>query len=261
VVELVELRVRDLFSISLVLGVMVGTMTFFIHMFASGIDVTLLYFSLRLSLTTGGATSVIVLVYTTMRYIERKRKQATQQETVPIEERLRAQLMDVEDDASRLEWAKDSRWTCNSHVRVERGTLTVDLHDLNIPLATTVMKRIMAGREFLGRVRIVTGRGAHSKTIPKLRPLALELFRNAERDLDWQVIQKRAYITLRPLGKAPSVKQWLFRFIVLGGPITVVLAFSFRDLAGEGAYQQGMMVGAGLGVVLSALLSSYRDRA
>ncbi len=256
-----ELRVRDLFTISLVLGVMVATMTFFMYMFASGIDVTLLEFSLRLSLTTGGATSLIVLVYTSMRYIERMRKLATKQLEVPIEERLRAQLMDVEDAAADLPWAQDSAWTCNTHVRVDRGTLTVDLHDLNVPLAEKVMLRIMAGREFLGRVRVVTGRGAHSKTIPKLRPLALELFRNVERDLDWQMIQKRAYITLRPLGKVPTVKQWLFRFIVLGGPITVVLAFSFRDLAGEGAHQQGIWVGIGLGLVLSALLSSYRDRA
>ena len=35
-----ELRVRDLFSLSGVLGLMVGTMSFFMYIFANGMDVS-----------------------------------------------------------------------------------------------------------------------------------------------------------------------------------------------------------------------------
>ena len=35
-----ELRVRDLFTLSTVLGLMIGTMSFFMHIFANGMDVS-----------------------------------------------------------------------------------------------------------------------------------------------------------------------------------------------------------------------------
>ena len=47
---MVELRVKDVFILSAVLGTMVGTMTFFMHIFATGINVDDLGKSLRLSL-------------------------------------------------------------------------------------------------------------------------------------------------------------------------------------------------------------------
>ena len=90
--------------------------------------------------------------------------------------------------------------------------------------------------------------------------MVIERLRQVCSSLNWELLLKQGSVTLRPIGNAPTVGKWLLRFIFLGTPITVAFAFAFRDLAGEGAYDQGRQVGIILGVVLSALLASYRER-
>ena len=91
-------------------------------------------------------------------------------------------------------------------------------------------------------------------------PMVIERLRQIERELDWELLLKKGSVTLRPVGKAPTLARWLFRFIFLGGPITIAFAFSFRDLAGDGARSQGIQVGIVLGILLSGMLASYRER-
>jgi len=138
--------------------------------------------------------------------------------------------------------------------------LTVDLHDLDLKQARAVVEHIIASRDWLGRIRIVTGRGLHSKGVPKIRPMTIERLRQVSSELNWEVLLKQGSLTLRPIGDAPTFTKWLLRFVFLGGPITVAFAFAFRDLAGEGAYDQGLRVGVVLGILLSGLLASYRER-
>ena len=71
-----ELRVRDLFSLSGVLGLMVGTMSFFMYIFANGMDVSNLDRALETGAIAGGVTTVVFLCYTSVRYVERNRKMA-----------------------------------------------------------------------------------------------------------------------------------------------------------------------------------------
>ena len=42
--------------------------------------------------------------------------------------------------------------------------------------------------------------------------------------------------------------------------MTGAMALAFRDLAGSGMEEQGMMFGGASGLLMTALLSSYRDR-
>ena len=73
---MVELRAKDVVILSAVLGTMVGTMTFFMHIFATGINVDDLGKSLRIGIITGIATTVVILSYTSVRYVERQRRMA-----------------------------------------------------------------------------------------------------------------------------------------------------------------------------------------
>ena len=255
-----ELRVRDLFSLSTVLGLMVGTMAFFMHIFANGMDVTNLDESLRVGGMVGISTIVVILSYTSVRYVERSRRLSEVTVNVDPLDRLQMLLHPIEEAATSLPWADDSPWTIASHVRRDRGVLTVDLHDLDLKQSKAVVEHIVESRDWLGRIRIVTGRGLHSKSVPKIRPMAIERFRQVSSDLNWELLLKQGSLTLRPIGEPPSFTKWLFRFIFLGGPITVAFAFAFRDLAGEGAYDQGWRVGIVLGILLSGLLASYRER-
>ena len=255
-----ELRVRDLFTLSAVLGLMIGTMSFFMFIFANGMDVSHLDRALEVGAIVGSVTAFVFLCYTSVRYVERNRRLAEAAVEIDPLDRLQALLQSVEESSSTLPWAEERPWLISTHVRRDRGVLTVDLHDLDVKQSRFVVDQIIASREWIGRVRIITGRGLNSKTIPKLRPMVIERLRGVIRELNWELLMKKGSVTLRPIGEAPTVRKWVLRFVFLGGPITFAFALAFRDLAGEGAYDQGLRVGIILGMLLSGLLASYRER-
>ncbi len=255
-----ELRVRDLFSLSAVLGLMIGTMSFFMYIFANGMDVSNLDRALDVGAIVGSVTAFAFLCYTSVRYVERKRKLAEAAVEIDPLDRLQARLQSVEESSSSLPWTEESPWMISTHVRRDRGVITVDLHDLDVKQSRIVVDHIIASREWIGRVRIITGRGLNSKTIPKIRPMVIERLRSVTRGLNWELLMKKGSVTLRPIGEAPTLRKWFLRFVFLGSPITIAFAFAFRDLAGEGSYDQGFRVGIILGVLLSGLLASYRER-
>ena len=239
---------------------MIGTMSFFMYIFANGMDVSNLNRALEVGGIAGGVTAIVLLCYTSVRYVERNRKLAEAAVEIDPLDRLQARLQSVEESSSSLPWAEERPWLISTHVRRDRGVMTVDLHDLDVKQSRYVVDQIIASREWVGRVRIITGRGLKSKTVPKIRPMVIDRLRGVTRELNWELLMKKGSVTLRPIGEAPTFRKWLVRFVFLGGPITVAFAFSFRDLAGEGAYDQGLRVGIVLGMLLSGLLASYRER-
>jgi hypothetical protein len=89
-------------------------------------------------------------------------------------ERLQALLSEIEKPASQLRWARENpaaAWKVQSHTTVERGVVTIDLHDLGQNLARRVLRICEEAGPDLesGAVRFVTGRGNHSATGPVLR--------------------------------------------------------------------------------------------
>lgn len=87
---------------------------------------------------------------------------------------LRDRLLEIEKPASQLNWARENparAWKVNSHTTVERGVVTVDLHDLGRKLAQRIVQICEDQGSSLqtGAVRFVTGRGRHSVTGPVLR--------------------------------------------------------------------------------------------
>jgi len=89
-------------------------------------------------------------------------------------EQIRALLLEIEKPASQLRWAREnpaSAWRVTSHTTVERGVVTIDLHDLGQKLAQRILRICEKAGPSLesGAVRFVTGRGRHSATGPVLR--------------------------------------------------------------------------------------------
>jgi Smr domain len=81
---------------------------------------------------------------------------------------LRSALRPIEREARTLPWAGSpgdgDTWTTRDYVRVEAGLAVVDLHDLDRRLALDVVAVILSQRGDLGpKVRLITGRGLHSK--------------------------------------------------------------------------------------------------
>ena len=89
-------------------------------------------------------------------------------------EKLRTLLAEIEKPASLLQWARENpnrAWTVKTHTAIERGVVTVDLHDLGQKLSRRILSICeKAGPELhTGAVRFVTGRGRNSVTGPVLR--------------------------------------------------------------------------------------------
>ena len=103
--------------------------------------------------------------------------------------RLAGALADIEEAAKKLRWASERPWRVDSHVWVEGGVATIDLHDLNADLA----KRIVAlsadlGEELeSGAVRFITGWGRHSVGLPVLPGVVQGALVRLEAERGWRM--------------------------------------------------------------------------
>jgi hypothetical protein len=154
-------------------------------------------------------------------------------------------------------------WSVAEKIRRDRGVLVVDLHGLDAPSAAAVAERLVERRQDLKRVKIITGKSDQNSTSisdPGVRPAVLQRLRIDAERVNWQVIQKSSSVTLRPMGVAPTPRIWATRFAIFVIPMTTVMTLAFRDLAGSGLESQGMAFGAASGILVTSLVSSYRDR-
>jgi hypothetical protein len=256
---MVEVGVKDLVGISIALGVMVSTMASFLALFTIGLQGDLLE-AVRIGVTFGVSVTVITLLYGGWRLFEIKRGGGGNEEVDKVAF-IQDLLRPVEAHAAGLSWAAEKPWRVSTHIRTERGTLSVDLHDLDLAGSRRILDLVIMNRPEVGRIRLITGRGKHSLGEPTIRPMVNERLNLVATALDWQMIVKAGSVTLRPMGKRPTPKTWFLRFIVFVVPITASMALSFEDLAGSGAREQGFYFGIVAGIILTGLLASYRQRA
>ncbi len=73
-------------------------------------------------------------------------------------------LSRIEPKADKLPWASERPWRTDTHVWVESGVPTIDLHDLGPALAKAVVEIVSEhGSELkTGAACLITGRGRHS---------------------------------------------------------------------------------------------------
>ena len=252
-----DLNYRDAAWLGIVVGSMVAVMATFIAIFLSGLDSPEVMSSLR----SGLVAAVVVTTFAYYRLLETSRsgkdpKAIKEQEVM----RVRAILAPIGERDTI--WAKQS-WSVEEKVRRDRGVLVVDLHGLDAPSSAALTDRLLERRSDLGRLKLVTGRGESThpgSADPGIRPAVMQRLKVGAQSAEWQVIQKSSSVTLRPMGRAPTSKQWLGRFAVFVVPMTGAMTLAFRDLAGTGMESQGMTFGAAAGLLMTTLLSGYRDR-
>ena len=257
--DMVEVSFRDLFGISLVMGIMTTTMSTMLIFFYTGLEGNPSQ-SLKVGGLCGGSVSSLTLLYGGWRLIEMRRRYDKRREKVDSVAELREILSPIEAHAASLSWAGQSPWRTSTHIRSERGTLTLDLHDLDLAGARRALDLVIENRPLVGRIRLITGKGKKSRSRAVIRPMVSERLDKVAYALDWQILGKAGSITLRPMGKRPTVKKWTIRFLVFIVPFTVAMALSFEELAGSGAREQGRLFGAIAGVIMTGLLASYRER-
>jgi hypothetical protein len=256
-----DLNYRDAAWLGIVVGSMVAVMVTFIAIFVSGLDSPEVTSSLRSGLVAGFTTTVVVTTFAYYRLRETTRSgrdlgAIREQEVVKV----RAILAIIEERAPD---SGGGTWSVEEQVRRDRGVLVVDLHGLDAPSAAALTDRLLERRSDLGRLKLVTGRGEDTRpgsADPGIRPAVMQRLKVGAQSAEWQVIQKSSSVTLRPMGRAPTPKQWLVRFAIFVVPMTGAMTLAFRDLAGTGMEGQGMTFGAAAGLLMTALLSGYRDR-
>ena len=255
-----DISTKDAISISVVAGLMVGTMAVFISIFATGLEDPDILFSLRIGLITGSTASILILTFAIYRINEISSKGDLREEKRREEtDFLRAVLSPIEERIS----SDGNSWNVRQRIRRERGVLVVDLLGLDPPSAAAIGERLIDSRGGLRRVKIRTGiigKEYDSNYQPGVRNAIMQRLKIDAERVNWQVIQKSSSITLRPMGESPSLRLWVTRFGIFSIPVTLVMALAFRDLAGEGLEYQGLLFGASSGLVIAALAATYRDR-
>lgn len=68
----------------------------------------------------------------------------------------------IQEQARGLPWGDERPWRTRSHLRIEAGLPTIDLHDLDLRLALEVTRICLATGSTAGGLRLVTGRGRHN---------------------------------------------------------------------------------------------------
>lgn len=255
-----DISTKDAISISVVAGLMVGTMAVFISIFATGLDDPDILFSLKIGLITGSTASILILTFAIYRINEISSKGDSREERRREEiDFLRAVLSPIAERVS----SDGNSWNVVQRIRRERGVLVVDLLGLDPPTAAAIGERLIDSRGGLRRVKIrtgVIGKEYDSNYQPGVRNAIMQRLKIDAERVNWQVIQKSSSITLRPMGESPSLRLWVTRFGIFSIPVTLVMALAFRDLAGEGLEFQGLLFGASCGLVIAALAATYRDR-
>ncbi len=230
-------------------------MAFFLSLFAQGVDGANIQVGLRVAGTAAGAMFLLLVTYATVRHLG--------SDAPTVEEDPIAVLRTVLSPSESRAIALDSSWMTSTHIRDSRGTPVVDLHDLPFEAGAPLSDELLASRGRLGRVRIVVGRNrplAQGGVDPRLREMVIHRLRSKGPAVDWQTIIKPGSVTLRPMGKPPTLAIWMKRFLIGVVPIAGSFALSFRDLAGSTLAEQGFWFGLVAGLVVTALMASHRDR-
>ena len=127
----------------------------------------------------------------------------------------------------------------------------------------SVVESLVDNRTRLGRLRLVIGREdswESEVSTPNIRPAVLQRLKIDAERAQWQIIQSKSTVVLRPTGTPPTRGKVLLR-LTLYGPIMVPsMFFAFRDLAGTEGEVAGGTFGILMGVLLTALMASHRDR-
>lgn len=254
------LSYREMFSLSLFIGCIFSTMGFFLAIFAGGIDQVDLAASVRVGAIVGATAAIVIFTYGAVSRLLGKEKQQPVDRTDRLES-LRSILHSVEIQAVENNVA----WSVGRHVTNSAGTPTIDLHDIDIRGADAIVHELLRHRDDLGRVRLIIGTGRGSEIGGVDRTVAEHVasrLRRSSSSHRWQYIEKKSNIMLRPMGRPPSKAEWIRRFSIGVIPIAGSLALAFRDLAGSapGAGDTGFMFGLIIGLLVTAMMASHRDR-
>ena len=251
---------RDALTAALVIGAMAAVIVSIFSLIGGDANPESIPDALRTGLSAGATTFAAVLILVLIRLRQRAKNPVHVEDKQETAKFLRGAIGGVlmsTDAADRFPWDSSTK------IRVERGVLTIDLIGLDAKAATAAIECVIRNRSRLGRLRVVTGaeeRWEGERSFPNIRPAVLQRLKIDAQEAQWQILQSRSSVVLRPMGLPPSSRRIALRMILYGPPMTAVMHFSFRDLAGSGGSSAGGIFGICVGLLLTVLMASHRDR-
>ena len=251
---------RDALTASLVIGSMAAVIVSIFSLIGDDANPESIPNALQTGLSAGATTSAAVLILVLIRLRHRAKNPIRTEDKQETAKFLRGVVGGV---LMSIGAADKFPWDPRTKIRVERGVLTIDLIELDAEAATSIIECIIRNRQRLGRLRIVTGaeeRWEGERSFPNIRPAVLQRLKIDAHGAQWQILQSRSSVVLRPMGSPPSPRRIVFRMIAYGPPMIAVMHFSFRDLAGSSGSSAGGVFGICVGLLLTVLMASHRDR-
>jgi hypothetical protein len=151
-------------------------------------------------------------------------------------------LAAIEPKADKLPWASERPWRTETHLWVEAGVPTIDLHDLGPALAKAVVGTLAQVGEALsaGAVCLITGRGRHSLGRAVLPQVVGEALGDIAHARGWRLRQGAAgrLILITNEHSAPRAARGTL------GPAFWIAAAAFGALAAWAIPPLGIAIGA-----------------
>ena len=232
------------------LSIITFVLTFIVHLYATVFNPSEILNGVAIS---AAISSSVFFVGTFVFWI----KGGSKKNTVDFGQRLeliRSVLSPIEKRAEKMFWSSERRWKCITHVKREGVAIKVDLHDLDVPTSVSVVDVLIAVKDKVGRLKVVTGRGLHSDGKPKIRPAIIKLLQEKQSEHDWDMKLAAGSISLRPIGTRKSRKEIIIKTLIYGIPLSIVGSLAFWELSNGS--QLGTVIGAFSGIFLAGVLSS-----
>ncbi len=142
----------------------------------------------------------------------------------------------VEERAKQLPWADKRPWKTSSHIWLERGVPTLDLHDLGQSLAQEVLRITVLSTEKMtcGAVMVITGAGKHSVgNHSVIKAMVADQLRVLSQTRDWEFSPRGPgkFLLVYDREKAPPAARgelgagfWLVVLVFLAATLAVFMA-------------------------------------
>ncbi len=253
-------ELRDALIASLVIAAMATMVVSIFSLIGQESGEWALIDSLSIGLQAGIFTFVVVLFLTLLRLrhisanpTHKEDKEETRQFLIGLGQNV---MMSTPEGLSHS-------WTPENKIQIIRGVITLNLIGLRPEIAVSMVQSLVDNRPRLGRLRLVIGREDSWESeisTPNIRPAVLQRLRIDAERAQWQIIQSKSSVVLRPTGTPPTKAKVLLRLTLYGPLMVPSMFFAFRDLAGAEAEVAGGAFGILMGILLTALMASHRDR-
>ena len=208
-----RVELRDALIASFVIATMVTLVVTIFSLIGQEGGEWVLFDSLSIGLQTGIFTFAIVLFLTLLRlrYIStnptnKEDKEGTRQFLIGLGQNV---LMSTTEGLAH-------QWIPENKIQIIRGVITVNLIGLSPEIAVSVVQSLVDNRTRLGRLRLVIGREdswESEVSTPNIRPAVLQRLKIDAERAQWQIIQSKSTVVLRPTGTPPPEGKYCFDWL------------------------------------------------